>query len=107
MGSLAVFAVFSSKLSTIDTFLSAEILSRRRFSRRNNSQMFTVLPLFSAFFSEGSRPRPHRGNRFRSWDRHRHDGIMTALYCQFVNLRSNQYPSSISLHRHGSVSIAE
>jgi len=49
MESLAVFAVFSSKLSTIDTFLSAKILSRRRFSRRNNSQMFTVLPLFSVF----------------------------------------------------------
>jgi hypothetical protein len=65
MASLAVFAVFSSKLSTIDTFLSAEILSRRRFSRRKNSQMLTVLPLFSAVFrSEASRPRSHRVQPF-------------------------------------------
>jgi hypothetical protein len=54
MARLAVFAVFCSKLSAIDTSFPAEILGRRRFDSRKNSQVLAVLPLFSAVFVNNS-----------------------------------------------------
>jgi hypothetical protein len=53
----AVFAVFCSELSAIDSAFSAEIIRRGRFGERENSRPADRLPLFFAVFMKSSKNR--------------------------------------------------
>jgi hypothetical protein len=63
------FRCFASKLTASDLSFAAEILGRRRFDVRNNSEPLTVLSLFSAVWAQRCKGRDSNataGNRFNS-----------------------------------------
>lgn len=54
-GTASCFCCFCSKLSAREISSSAEILDRRRFGERQNSQIAAVLPLFAAILVKNSK----------------------------------------------------